>query len=85
VARRLRSLWSGAPPEAQKDIAIEIVDEAGSTILTLPFWQIERAGRLERFRKTRLQWLHHSREDGEADQRACDPANAWVALDAGGH
>jgi hypothetical protein len=47
MAGRLQDRWSGVLPESQKDIAIEIVDEAGLTVMTLPFWQIERAGRLE--------------------------------------
>jgi hypothetical protein len=65
MAGRLHDLWSGVPPESQKDIAIEIVDEAGLTVMTLPFWQIEKARRLERFHKTRLEWLYHSKESGE--------------------
>jgi hypothetical protein len=66
MAGRLQDLWSGVPPESQKDIAIEIVDEAGLTVMTLPFWQIEKARRLELFHKTRLEWLYHSKESGEA-------------------
>ena len=30
------------PPEARSGIAVEVVGEAGQTIMIVPFWEIER-------------------------------------------
>jgi len=44
AARDMRPLWSDMPPEARNELAFEIADETGKTVLTVPFSEAE--GRL---------------------------------------
>jgi hypothetical protein len=44
LARDMRLLWSDIPPEARHELAFEIADETGKTVLTVPFSEAE--GRL---------------------------------------
>ncbi len=37
LARDLCYLWNDVPPAALDDMAIEVADEAGQTVLVLPF------------------------------------------------
>ena len=39
---KLRDKWQDLPSEAKREIAIEVVGEAGQTVLVVPFWEIER-------------------------------------------
>ena len=39
---KLQDKWQDLPSEAKREIAIEVVGEAGQTVLVVPFWEIER-------------------------------------------
>jgi hypothetical protein len=39
---KLQDRWQDLPAEAKSDIAIEVVGEAGQTVLVVPFWEIEQ-------------------------------------------
>jgi hypothetical protein len=39
---KLQDTWQDLPAEAKNDIAIEVVGEAGQTVLVVPFGEIER-------------------------------------------
>jgi hypothetical protein len=39
---KLGDKWQDLPSEAKRAIAIEVVGEAGQTVLVVPFWEIER-------------------------------------------
>jgi hypothetical protein len=41
VAREMRLLWADMPLEARKELAFEIADETGNTLLTVPFSEAE--------------------------------------------
>jgi hypothetical protein len=41
VARDMQVLWSDMPPEARNELAFEIADETGRTVLTVPFSEAE--------------------------------------------
>jgi hypothetical protein len=39
---KLQGAWQDLPPEARSGIAVEVVGEAGQTIMIVPSWEIER-------------------------------------------
>jgi hypothetical protein len=84
VACTLKERWSAVPPDSRKDIAIEVVDEAGLTVLTVPFWQIEIAESLERLHKARRRSIDAFKEVSAAYWNSSEDATRALALEGDG-
>jgi hypothetical protein len=84
VACTLQERWSAVPPDSRKDIAIEVIDEAGRIVLTVPFWQIEIAGSLERLHRARGRSIDSFKEASAAYWHRIEDETRALALEGDG-